>query len=345
VTGETRVDEPGSGVGQQAEAAERAFAFESRSDVIRKRYLLIRRAERELARVQDERLFTIHLDQVGEVWLILGWVDERILVVVEQPEEAVEAHVDARWLDHFGVVRIQSDPPVAQLGLDVAIGEQHGIRLSERLYPECMQTTRGLDRLVFFTDAVSAIAITLLILPLVDSVGQAADKGLDPGQFIGDNLAQIAAFVLSFAVIARMWMTHHAIFEHVKTYNRSLLLLSLAWAFTIVVLPLPTEMVSRFETDPVTIVFYIGTMAVSSLTLMGMILLIRRHPQLELDDNPVGGRAVFPTVSTTIGFFVALIIAVLVPAVNFYALFIILLTMPLQRIYNRRADAAARATT
>jgi hypothetical protein len=42
---------------------------------------------------------------------------------------------------------------------------------------------------------------------------------------------------------------------------------------------------------------------------------------------------------------VALIIAVLVPAVNFYALFIILLTMPLQRIYNRRADAAARATT
>jgi uncharacterized membrane protein len=139
-----------------------------------------------------------------------------------------------------------------------------------------MQTTRGLDRLVFFTDAVSAIAITLLILPLVDAVAESANKGHNATQFIGDNWNSIGAFALSFAVIARLWMTHHAVFEHVKSYNRPLLLLSLLWAFTVVLLPLPTEMVSQFRTSPLTVGVYTGTMAASSLTLMAMTLLIRR---------------------------------------------------------------------
>jgi hypothetical protein len=46
---------------------------------------------------------------------------------------------------------------------------------------------------------------------------------------------------------------------------------------------------------------------------------------------------------TTIGFFIALIVGVLVPAINFYALLIILLTVPLQRVYDRRSAAARLA--
>jgi uncharacterized membrane protein len=199
-----------------------------------------------------------------------------------------------------------------------------------------MHTTRGLDRLVFFTDAVAAIAITLLILPLVDSVSQAADKGLGPVEFLQDNRSEIAAFVLSFAVIARFWMSHHATFEHVKSYSRRLLYLSLLWAFTIVVLPLPTEMVSQFKTTPVTVGVYIGTMAASTLTMMGMTLMIRRNPELELDDSPIRNRTVFASVASAIAFVVALLIGVLLPGVNFYALLLILLTVPAQWIYNSR---------
>jgi uncharacterized membrane protein len=206
-----------------------------------------------------------------------------------------------------------------------------------------MRTTRGLDRLVFFTDAVTAIAITLLILPLVDSVTEAAHAGLSAEQFIGNNVAAIAGFALSFLVIARLWIAHHSTFEHVKSYSRPLLLLNLFWAFTVVVLPLPTEMVSQFRTSSVTVGIYIGTMAASSLTLTAMTLMIRKHPQLELEENPMPGREVFSGAVSTIGFVVALIVGVLVPAINFYALLIILLTTPLQRLYDRRSDAAGLA--
>lgn len=156
-----------------------------------------------------------------------------------------------------------------------------------------MRTTRGLDRLVFFTDALTAIAITLLVLPLVDSVTEAAHARLSAEQFIGKNVAAIAGFALSFLVIARLWAAHHSTFEHVKSYSRPLLLLNLFWAFTVVVLPLPTETVSQFRTSSVAVGVYIGTMAASSLTLTALTLLIRKHPQLELEENPVPGREVF----------------------------------------------------
>jgi uncharacterized membrane protein len=208
-----------------------------------------------------------------------------------------------------------------------------------------MSTTRGLDRLVFFTDAITAIAITLLILPLVDEVRQAAQSGLSPAQFLRDNVAELAAFVLSFVVIARLWTAHHSIFEHVKAYTGALLVLDLVWAFTVVFLPLPTEMISQFTTGPVTVAIYVGTMAASSLTVTGVALLVRRHPLIELEDNPVEGRKIFGTVVATAGFVVALLLGVFVPAINFYGLFILLLGWPLQMIYDRRAKVRSQGVT
>ncbi|MBG6056044.1 putative membrane protein [Salinibacterium sp. CAN_S4] len=199
-----------------------------------------------------------------------------------------------------------------------------------------MPTTRGLDRLVFFTDAVTAIAITLLVLPLVDSVAQAADTGQTAEQFMGDNFASIAAFELSFVVIARLWLAHHATLEHVGSYSQVFLLLNLFWAFTVVLLPLPTEMISQLRTSPASVGIYIGTMAASSLALTAMTLLIRQQGQLQADRNPIEDRRVFSSVVMTLGFFVALIVGVLVPSINLYALLILLLTTPLQWLYNRR---------
>lgn len=203
-----------------------------------------------------------------------------------------------------------------------------------------MQTTLGLNRLVFFTDAVTAIAITLLILPLVDSVTQAANGGRSAGQFLADNEVQLVGLALSFAVIARLWISHHSTFEHVAAYNAPLMLLNLVWAFTIVVLPLPTEMISKFPTSSLTVGFYIGTMAANALALMAMVLLIHRHPLLEITANPLGARHLFASIAVTTAFLVALVVGVLVPSINFWALLILFLPVPAQMIYGRRAAHA-----
>lgn len=197
-----------------------------------------------------------------------------------------------------------------------------------------MRTERGLDRLVFFTDAVSAIAITLLILPLVDSASVAVTAHHSVERFIGDNLGQLFGFVLSFAVVARMWAVHHSLFEHVAAYNRTLFILSLFWALTIVFLPLPTEML-QFPTSTITVVWYIGTMLLSSIALLLIAVTVRRHPEISPEDNPMQARGVFGISVNAIAFLVALIVGVAVPVINFYALLLVLLASPAMLIYDR----------
>ena len=60
-------------------------------------------------------------------------------------------------------------------------------------------TERGLDRVVNFSDAVVAIAITLIILPLVD-LAQEHDDG-SVVAFFGHNWTGLAAAALSFVVV------------------------------------------------------------------------------------------------------------------------------------------------
>jgi uncharacterized membrane protein len=90
-------------------------------------------------------------------------------------------------------------------------------------------TSRDPDRLVLFTDAVVAIAITLLILPLVDLVNEPVEH---PSQVITEHWDQIGGFVLSFAVIARFWLTHHRTFQHVRYYTPALVMWNILWVFT-----------------------------------------------------------------------------------------------------------------
>jgi uncharacterized membrane protein len=207
-----------------------------------------------------------------------------------------------------------------------------------------MRTERGLDRLVFFTDAVTAIAITLLILPLVDAVTSDTAKSASVEQFIGSHLGQLATFALSFVVIARLWLAHHSLFEHVRSYSPQLVFLDLFWAFTIVLLPLPTALIAQFRTDTVTTGFYIGTMTLSSVALSAMAVIVHKNPELELKDNPLTGDKVFASIATTVEFALALILGVTVPAINFSALLILLLGIPLEAIMTRRrANRAARA--
>ena len=88
------------------------FPFESRNEVVGLRDALQRRAEHELAGVQDEGAVVVDLDQLGEIFLRLLRVDERRRVVAEDAEVAVDPQVDGRRLDRTFAERIDDDAAV-----------------------------------------------------------------------------------------------------------------------------------------------------------------------------------------------------------------------------------------
>ncbi|GAB3883066.1 hypothetical protein GCM10029964_041790 [Kibdelosporangium lantanae] len=66
---------------------------------------------------------------------------------------------------------------------------------------------------MFFSDAVIAIAMTLLALDLPLPEGE-TDEDLW-GSFVNLLPRQYLTFVLSFLVVAMFWRSHHRFFQHV----------------------------------------------------------------------------------------------------------------------------------
>lgn len=197
-----------------------------------------------------------------------------------------------------------------------------------------MRTERGLERLVTFLDAVVAIAITLLVLPLVDIAGEPSDA--DAGTVLADHVPELVVLVLSFLVIARLWIAHHKLLEHAGSYDEAFLWANFAWAFTIVVLPFATELTTRgTHDDRVALAVYIGTMAVSALCLAAIALLLDRRPALRREDDE-GRVRVRPTVVSFCSFLVALVLGLAVPGVGYWGLLLLAVDDRVARLLLRR---------
>ncbi|HEX4057817.1 MAG TPA: TMEM175 family protein [Galbitalea sp.] len=208
------------------------------------------------------------------------------------------------------------------------------------------ESQRGIDRLIFFTDAVVAIAITLLILPLVEIV--TADAAKHPPvpipTFIHENVLQMFAFVLSFAVIARLWMANHEILENVKRASPALLWLDVAWVFTVVVIPLPTEITAAFTSSELTVLIYISVATANTVLLFAMAYYLFRHP--EMQTRSTSRVLLWGVGSNTTGFIIAFLLVVAFPPIGYYALLTPALTIVLDPIVKpriaRREMAAAK---
>lgn len=192
------------------------------------------------------------------------------------------------------------------------------------------------DRLVTFVDAIVAIAITLLVITLVEPVAEAARQGSTPAEFLADNSDGLIAAAISFVVIARLWMAHHASFEHVERYTSPLATITILWAGTIAFLPLPTAMAAEFEPDRTVLALYIGTMTLSSALLSATDLYVRSHPEIQPPDDPLGERDVRAGMVTVSLFVVALVGAMIVPDWSYRWLLVLLLTGPVVGLLTRR---------
>lgn len=199
--------------------------------------------------------------------------------------------------------------------------------------PAPLRTERGLDRFVTFVDAVVAIAITLLVLPLVD-VATEREPGQSVADLLGDHVGELAAFTLSFVVIARLWSVHHAVFERVGGYDRTLVRLSLLWLFTIVLLPFPTALLAGEDGGRTVFALYVGDLTASSIALTLIVVHVARTPAVQRAGSGEVGRVV-PSAVTTALFLVALVLGLLVPAIGFWGLLLQFATSPVVRLWGR----------
>jgi uncharacterized membrane protein len=145
------------------------------------------------------------------------------------------------------------DPPV---GADGAA--QRGRRA---LNPLSVAGHLEYDRVLFFSDAVFAIAITLLVVDI--RVPQVVEHA---GQELRKSEGKILSFAISFLVIGLFWMGHHRLFRYITALDRSLIFLNLLFLGTIAFLPYPTALLFAGNTkSPAAPVFYAVCVAAAGL--------------------------------------------------------------------------------
>ncbi len=201
------------------------------------------------------------------------------------------------------------------------------------------RATAEFARVTNLSDAVFAIAMTLLVLNL-DAPGPSR-RGLAAGLL--DQLPQLVAFVLAFALIANLWWQHHKLMALFQAVEPGMVAIMLALLGAVALVPYPTSLVGNAPTDPVAVLAFIATFVV--LSLLFLLLVVRAHRTRAFADTVTDPHASWMIGQWASGIVVLLIAAGATlwnPAVG---LGILALTIVLGPVAARRGAAGSQRLT
>lgn len=197
------------------------------------------------------------------------------------------------------------------------------------------RTEFQLERLILFTDAVFAIAITLLIIeikvPELEHVHSEKEVVIATLHL----LPKFMGFFVAFFVIAIYWTAHHRVFRFVHHYTNGLIWLNVIFLLSIVLMPFTSAYQGEYPALKTPWVLYASSVIFTGLMQYGLQRYIRNpahgitppellhHPDLD---------PWRPMVSV-----VAFAVSVIVMLAGFIwvARFMLLLIFPLMMLYNR----------
>lgn len=165
-----------------------------------------------------------------------------------------------------------------------------------------------LERLILFSDAVFAIAITLLIIEI--KVPEIEREHLSNHALLSELaklIPKFFGFIISFMFIGIYWSVHHRMFGYVTDYSRKLVTLNLLFLFAIVLMPFSTAFYSEYVMKKVMVpvVFYTGNIVLLGLFNMLMWLYISK-PENKLSEGLTRAESRYNILRSAIvpGFFV-----------------------------------------
>jgi uncharacterized membrane protein len=160
----------------------------------------------------------------------------------------------------------------------------------------------SLERLILFSDAVFAIAITLLVLEIRLPVGGDSADSRQLLQILGGLWHKYLAYFISFWVIGLNWISHHRKLLYIQRADFQLLSLNLLTLMLIAFTPFPTAVMSENISFTAT-AFYALMMILVSLSGLTLWWYAAYHHKLigpELDDRRIRQETLVPAVTVAV---------------------------------------------
>lgn len=194
-------------------------------------------------------------------------------------------------------------------------------------------------RLVNFTDAIFAIAMTLLVVEVGIPVVRDETSVHDLAIALGDKLPGLTAFVIGFLVIGFYWVAHHQFMSRIAAVDGPFIALTVIYLLFIAFLPFPTGLLGEYFENPLAVaVFAVSAAAVSAMEAALFACAHRRDLSERALPNEVFryglGASLLP-----VAFFVASIPVAWIA--TWLAVLVWALSVPAQTLWARRAPANA----
>lgn len=205
-----------------------------------------------------------------------------------------------------------------------------------RLRREKAEDELAFSRIVAFSDGVFAIAITLLVLQLDVPTGAHSSSQLW-GE-LKDESGDFLAYGISFAVIGRLWVTHHRFFSSVKSFDGGLLGLNILYLALVVLVAFTSQLLGEYGHLSVSVVLYAVNLVLvlGTSALMTTFAFRRGHLILGKVDEVVDGRNSALWAAGV--FLLSVPVAFISPALGMY-FWLLNIADPTKRRYRSHAEA------
>lgn len=188
----------------------------------------------------------------------------------------------------------------------------------------------GFARVVNLSDAVFAIAMTLLVLTIEVPTATHPIAGQLRAQ-----VPQLAAFVLSFALVSYFWWVHHRLFSLLRHLGPGLMVGNLVLLGAVALVPYPTALLGLDEPGATVVVAYTGVLGVIAAAFVVLLVTARRTAAFE---HPVPDR-LWPWLVASWAASAAVVLAAMLVArwLPRTALGVLLATWPVEALIARLA--------
>ncbi|MGN6481523.1 TMEM175 family protein [Luteibacter sp.] len=139
-----------------------------------------------------------------------------------------------------------------------------------------------LERLTFFSDAVFAIAITLLVIEIhvPDPEGRGDAAWMEA---LGHLVPHFLGFVLSFVVVGALWAAHHRVFGMLERFDPAIVWRNLALLMSVAFMPFSSALMSTHPTERIPEMFYSLNLFIAGLLQWRLFRTALRAPHVRAD--------------------------------------------------------------
>jgi uncharacterized membrane protein len=126
--------------------------------------------------------------------------------------------------------------------------------------------TLSFERILFFSDAVFAIVITLLVLELrVPHFESHHPEESEIRHALFELIPKFLGFIYSFFIVGLMWIEHHRIFRFIGNWDFGLVWRNLLFLLFVAFIPFPTALFSEYFASHTAFILYALIFALAAL--------------------------------------------------------------------------------